>query len=244
MPRSSRAALAALAACAVLAAPALAEPAGSYAGLQGLAVSGVHKDEAGEQRGAGAGALLEAAYGRGRFAVHAEGIPPVSLPQRPSQTYGQATPQLSVFNGSARVAFGAAAEWWAGVGATVINQKTPLPAKQQVVASRLAGARYEVGLRRSFGAVHFLEVQFGGAPHLTGGDIYTFSDGLTPDVHKPEVAAEEDATVALGVRRANSEILFGLRSINFSAKFTRTGAAADRNNGGGLMFEWRRLLRR
>lgn len=209
-----------------------------------MAVTGVHKDEAGEQRGAGAGALLEAAYARGRFSLHAEGIPPVSLPQRASQTYGQATPQLSVFNGAARLAIGPAGEWWGGFGATVINQKTPLPAQQQVVASRLAGARYEVGLRRTLGAARFLEVQFGGAPHLTGGDIYTYSDGVTPDVHKPEVAAEEDATVAFGVRRAHSELLFGLRSINFSAKFTRSGAAADRNNGGGLMFEWRRLLER
>lgn len=220
---------------------ARAQQASSYVGLQGLAVTGVHKDEAGEQHGAGAGALLEGAYARGRFSVHAEGIPPVSIPQRASQAYGQATPQLSVFNGAARVSLGSRAQWWAGFGATVINQKTPLPAKAQVVASRLAGARYEIGLRRQLANARFMEVQFGGAPHLSGGDIYTYSDGVTPDVHKPEVAAEEDAMVAFGVRRAKSELLFGLRSINFSAKFTRTGAAADRNNGGGFMIEWRRL---
>jgi hypothetical protein len=241
MRRSNNLAIAVLA-FALLPLCANAQATRSYVGLQGLAVTGSHKDEGGEQHGAGAGALIEAAFTRGRFALHLEGIPPVSIPQRASETYGAATPQLSVFNGAARVAFGRTGTFSAGLGATVINQKTPLPAKQQVVASRLAGARYEVNFRHAFGAARFLEVSLGAAPHLSGMDIYTYSDRVTRDVHKPEVAAEEDALVAWGVRRANSELLFGVRSINFSAKFITTGAAADSNNGGGIMLEWRRLL--
>ncbi|HEY9181120.1 MAG TPA: hypothetical protein VIO32_10405, partial [Candidatus Baltobacteraceae bacterium] len=75
-----------------------------------------------------------------------------------------------------------------------------------------------------------------------GADVYTFSDG-SPNVVKPEVAAEEDGMLAYGITRGTSEWLVGIRSINFSARYALTGAAADRNNGGGLLLEWRRYVR-
>ncbi|MBV9271764.1 MAG: hypothetical protein JO165_11760 [Candidatus Eremiobacteraeota bacterium] len=221
---------------------ARADPPQIYAGLQGLAVVGVHKDVAGSQHGAGAGALLQLGVFGARFGVKAEGIPPVSIPQAPSRAYGQATPQLSVFNGAARFAVAPDARIWLGFGATVINEKTPLPAMHQTVASRLAGARYEAAYRHEFLKDRFVEMQFGGAPRLSGSDIYTYSDG-SPNVVKPEVASEEDGSLALGVRKRNTEWLVGFRTINFSAKYSVTGQAADRNNGGGVMLEWRCLVR-
>jgi len=243
MPRSSKAGFVAALALLLMTAPAFADSPGTYAGLQGIAVVGVHKDVAGSQTGSGAGALFQAGVFGPRFGVRAEGIPPVSIPQAGSAAYGQATPQLSLFNAAARYAVSRDARLWLGLGATVINQRTPLPAKSQVVGSRLAGARYEIAYRRGFLGNHFIEMEFGTAPHLSGSDIFTYSDG-SPAVVKPEIAAEEDFSVAFGMRRANSELLLGVRSINFAAKFVRTGEAADRNNGAGLMLEWRRLLRR
>ncbi len=130
---------------------------------------------------------------------------------------------------------------WLGAGETIINQRTPLPNLSQVVASRLAGVRYEVTYRAPIPRSHFIEVVFGAAPHLTGTDRFTYSIDH-PEVDKPEVAAEEDGMIAFGTTHRNSELLLGLRSINFSARYVLTGEAGDRNNGGGIMVEWRQFI--
>lgn len=212
-----------------------------YLGAQGLLAGGTHSDIAGKQNGLVAGAILEFGAFEKRFGVHIEGIPPVSLPQKPSAYYGAATPQLSLINGSVRVAVDPAARLWAGIGPTIVNQRTPLPNLSQVVTSRLAGVRFELTYRRDVTPTRFIEAQVGAAPHLTGTDRYTYSIEH-PEVDKPEVAAEEDLMVAYGVLHENSELLFGLRSINFSARYVLTGEAGDRNNGVGIIVEWRRLI--
>lgn len=212
-----------------------------YAGIQGLFLTGVHTDAAGAQRGVAPGALLQIGGRDRRFAFRIEGIPPVGLPQKPSAFYGAATPQLSLFNGAVRYAIDPAQHLWIGAGETIINQKTPLPNLSQAVASRLSGIRYEVMWRAPLREGHFIELVAGGAPHLTGADHYFYSIPRA-GVDEPEVAAEEDGQMAWGVTLHQSELLFGLRSINFSARFVQTGAAADRNNGGGVMVEWRRLF--
>jgi hypothetical protein len=213
-----------------------------YAGLQTLLLTGAHTDIAGKQSGVAGGALLQIGLRSNRMNLHFEGIPPVSLPQAPSSFYGQATPQLSLLNGAAQVAVDRLARFWLGLGLTVINQRTPLPNLDQVVASRLAGARYEVSYRVPVAVSRFVEVDFGAAPHLTGIDHFTYSVPAPP-IDKPEIAAEEDGMLAYGVTRGNTQWLLGVRSINFSARYTLTGAAADRNNGGGLLLEWRQFIR-
>lgn len=213
-----------------------------YVGAQALLAAGAHTDVAGRQSGIAGGALLEIGVRGRRAAFRAEGIPPVSLPQAPSAFYGQATPQLSLLNAAASVALDPGAEWWLGSGVTVINQRTPLPNLHQVVASRLAGVRFEVTYRHPVGASNFIEVSFGAAPRLSGVDRYTYSDG-TPAVNKPEAAAEEDGMLAYGVTRGNTQWLVGVRTINFSAQYTQTGLAADRNNGAGAILEWRQFVR-
>jgi len=101
--------------------------------------------------------------------------------------------------------------------------------------------RYEAAYRLPLRSGHFVQFMAGGAPHLTGTDHFTFSDGRT-QVDKPEIASELDAMAAIGFARRNDEFLFGFRTINFSAKFVKDGSAGDRNNGAGLLFEYRRLL--
>lgn len=212
-----------------------------YLGAQGLLATGTHTDVAGSQRGIAAGAILQFGAQGKRLGLHLEGIPPVSLPQKPSANYGAATPQLSLVNGAVRFAVDPPAHLWVGAGETIINQRTPLPNLSQVVASRLAGVRYELTYRAPVGRSHFLEMTFGAAPHLKGSDHYTYSIPH-PAVDKPEVAAEADGQIAFGVKNANSELLFGLRTINFSARFVLTGEAGDRNNGAGIIVEWRRFI--
>ena len=214
-----------------------------YAGVQGLFLTGVHTDAAGAQRGIAPGALLQIGAREHRFGFRIEGIPPVGLPQKPSAYYGAATPQLSLFNGAVRYALDPAATMWVGIGDTIINQRTPLPNLSQVVASRLSGVRYEMMYRAPLRNAHFVEIVAGGAPHLTGADHYFYSIPHA-GVDEPEVAAELDAQVAWGVTLAGSELLFGARTINFSARFAKTGEAADRNNGVGMMLEWRRFISR
>lgn len=214
-----------------------------YAGIQGLFVTGVHTDIAGAQRGVAPGALIELGARWKRLELRAEGIPPVSLPQKPSEFYGQSTPQLSLINGALRYALDPQSRFSAGMGMTVINQKTPLPNLNQVVASRLAGARYEFMYAAPLRGSHVLEIVAGGAPRLTGADHFTWSVPH-PGRDRGEIASEIDGQVAWGIVSGSSEFLFGLRSINFSAQFTDNGEAADRNNGGGVMAEWRRFFNR
>ncbi|MHB8363930.1 MAG: hypothetical protein ACYDEK_05070 [Vulcanimicrobiaceae bacterium] len=213
----------------------------AYAGLQVLFVTGVHRDVAGSQYGVGGAALLEFGARMGRVGIVLEGIPPVSIPQRASAYYGQATPAVGIFNGAVRFAVDRNRRLWIGAGTTVINQRTPLPNISQVASSRLAGARYELAYEQPLRAARFVEVLVGAAPRLFGADRFLYSNG-SPAVNKDERASEVDATLAYGIRYRESELLVGIRTIDFSAQFTRTGEAADRNNGAGLMLEWRRLI--
>lgn len=234
-PKTKRCVLAALAALLTTA----ATPPYSYVGVQGLALVGVHRDVAGSQYGVGAGPLVQVHVGGSRFAVHLEGIPVVSIPgTRPSVTYGQATPALGIFNGDAEYAVDARGVVWVGLGETIYNQRTPLPAQAQEVSSRLAGVRYALRVHRPLGTSHFLEAFVGTAPYLSGSDVYVFLDG-SPDTIKPERASEVDASLTFGYTHRRSQWLIGLRTLNFTARYPQTGEAADRNVGFGPIIEWR-----
>jgi hypothetical protein len=216
----------------------LAAVSGTYAGIQAWAANGIHQDVAGTQHGAAVGGFIEVQGGGKRVFVHFEGVPVVGVPQRPSLRYGAATPAVGILDAALRFAFGRNSNYFAGFGADAINERTPLPNVDQVVASRLAGFRYEAGLREPLGSVHFLEASIGAVPTLYGSDVYTYSIAH-PSIVKPEQASEIDYSVAFGVRARSSEVLIGLRAIDFSAHYTANGLAADRNVGFGLLAEWR-----
>ncbi len=215
----------------------------SYIGAQALIVTGVHKDVAGAQYGIGAGAFAEALLVYKQWQLHIEGIPVVSIPQRASVAYGQATPAIGIVDTAFRTTLDRRMHLFAGIGAVVINQHTPLPNISQVVSSRLAGVRYEVRYRAVARNGRIVEALIAAAPRLFGSDHFVYSNGLLP-VNKPEVAAEEDIGLSLGIPQRRGEMLFGIRSINFAAKFVNTGEAGDRNNGFGASFELRRFIGR
>jgi hypothetical protein len=213
----------------------------SYVGIQGLALIGVHRDVSGSQYGIGVGPLFQVHLASSRFALHLEGLPVVSIPGvRPSVAYGQATPALGIFNGQAEYALGNTGAW-VGIGETIYNQRTPLPAKAQTVSSRLAGVRYTLRYRHLFGTRHFIEALVGTAPYLSGSDVYVYLDGA-PNTIKPERASEVDASLEWGYSYRRSQWLIGLRTLNFTAMYPATGLAADRNVGFGPVIEYRLLL--
>jgi hypothetical protein len=222
----------------------IAAAATSYIGVQALALAGVHQDVAGSQHGAAAGGFAELQIGGRRVRLHLEGVPVVGVPQRATAHYGQATPAVGIVDGAVRFGLDPQGKLFVGFGADVINQRTPLPNLDQVVASRLSGFRYEAGYRVELGATHFVEALVGGVPSLYGTDVYTYSIPGHPAVDEAERASEIDYSIAFGVRMRRSELLVGVRAINFAAHFTATGAAADRNAGFGLLAEWRDLLSR
>ena len=214
----------------------------TYAGVQALVVVGQHQDIAGTQRGVGAGPLLQARVGGRRVALAIEGIPVVGIPGvKPSAAYGQATPSLGIFNGQLEYALTEQRTLWLGLGETVYNQRTPLPAQDQVVSSRLAGLRYTARYLHAFNAAHSLEAFLGAAPSLSGSDVYVATGGGVVET-KPERASEIDASLAFVYSQHSTQWLLGLRTVNFAAKFTNTGEAADRNVGIGPMIEWRHLF--
>jgi hypothetical protein len=238
--RSNSAALvAALIGLTTTAASAEQAPRG-YVGIQGLLLVGVHHDIGGVQRGFAPAALLEVRGGGRRFGLHIEGIPVISAPQRATAFYGQSTPAVGIVNGV--MTYAVDRYFTIGVGTTIVNQRTPLPNLLQVSSSRLAGGRLELLYRKSFARERFLEAGVGIAPRLFGIVHFIYSDG-SPAVNKDERAREFDASFAVGRRFAYSELLVGLRSLNFSGRFTRTGAESDRNDGIGVTVEWRRLFR-
>jgi hypothetical protein len=218
-------------------------PSYSYVGVQGLVIVGQHSDIAGTQHGIGAGPLLQGQVGGARFNFNFEGIPVVSIPDtKPSIAYGQATPKLGIINAQFQYALDRNATWWAGVGETVYNQRTPLPAISQSVSSRLSGVRYALRYIHQTSNDHGIEAFVGVTPTLTGSDVYQFLSGAPNDV-RPERASEVDAQASLTYRKGASEWLFGARTLNFAARFLDNGEAADRNVGLGPIIEWRHYIR-
>jgi hypothetical protein len=222
-------------------ATARAEKVETYAGLQGLVIVGDHRDAAGTQNGIGGGPLLELHAATHRFAIHLEGIPVVGIPGvKPSVAYGQATPSIGIFNSQFEYEMNPSLR--VGLGETIYNQRTPLPAINQVVSSRLCGLRFAARYTRDTTNNHFIEGLAAITPTLRGADRYVFSDG-SPTTEKPERASSVEISLALGYRRGSTEWLFGLRHLNFAAQFVNTGEAADRNVGIGPMLEWRHYFK-
>lgn len=225
--------------------PALADPPQTALGVQALALSGFHREPNYDQSGTGIGALLELSHRWGRMEIHFEGIPVVTTTAHAtSQRFGATAPALGVFSATARLALDAHRRLWLGAGTTIINQRTPLPNLARTAESRLAGGRYEIIARLPLRATHFVELEAGIIPHMFGSDHFLFDDPAHPPINKDEHAAETDVALAYGIRSSHGAYLIGLRSINFSADFSRPGDAADRNVAYGFTFEARYRLGR
>jgi hypothetical protein len=185
-----------------------------------------------------------------RVEIYAEGLS--TLGQIDFKNPVPASPQstnLSYLRGSLRY-YSANGRYYAGIGAVDINQRTLyvpttttlsgyVGTGTETDASHLAGARYEIGaaipFRKTRVAVNFSVVPnlqaaltqalIGAAvPILNTGVPFTFDTSQTA----PERGSEVDMSVSLEHTFRHSVLGYGVRNINYSAKFAN-GNLADRN---------------
>ena len=203
-------------------------------GVQGLVISGTHGEPNGSYSGTGAGALLQLDQTWQGVGLHLEGIPDIATAniRSGSQTL---TATIGMFAATARVAVDPHRKFWIGAGAELLGQRTPYFDLGRLYSSRLAGTRFEFDSVIPTSADRFFETDFGAVPALNGDVklIQFFSNGTLYTLRGSEHASMIDLAAAYGIRRGRFEYLYGLRSLNFAAKFA-DGREADRNVGVGV----------
>ncbi len=241
-----------------LAAPACAEPLDATLALSVNALTGQHQVGSGQADRLSFAPLplLEATLRYGADSVRVEGLPPLTIGYF-NQGFGGATTRLSILNATYRHALPGG--WFAGIGTTVYNQDTTYAQGVAIfyrrgtfftpVAgslrefSRVAGLRLEAGQHIRLGrmtieyaaavnpAMHGIDNTRVPTPDViftaTGGSqvIDTFADA--------ETATQVDLMARIAQRVSKrGEILYGLRYINFTARYSDfPGQLSDRNVG-------------
>ena len=226
--------LAACCAAAMLSFTALPAIAGTTFGVEGLVLSGTHTQPFGSVQGTGAGLFLQLDQAWPAVQLHVEGIPSVAI-ARINTTLGPVTASVGMFSATARLRLDRAGRWWVGAGSEVLSQVTPIAGLSKVDASRLAGTRLEIVGHFPTAPNRFIEAQVGATPDLNGLLVETRSlpNGAQSAASGAEVASLMDVSAAYGITRGNAEYRFGVRAINFAARFW-DGREADRNVGGGV----------
>lgn len=211
-------------------------------GLQAMILSGSHIEPKGTVKGTGAGMFFRVDQRWPALQVHVEGIPSVAT-ARVDTGFGPVTANIGMFAATARFRAVQDGRLWVGVGTEVIAQQTPLVGLSKVDNSRLAGSRFELVGHVPMDSNHFFEGQIAAMPHMNGllHQTTTLSDGFRFTVVGPETASLMDFALAYGIAHDKTEYLFGVRAINFAAKFA-DGREADRNVGGGVTAEVRFTL--
>jgi hypothetical protein len=193
--------------------------------------------------------LAELTFRYGAHSLRFEGLPEVTLGY--AATNGATTTRLSILNATYRAALPSG--WYAGAGETVYNQRSLYPPSRgafyaagnqffpigttEVQASRVAGMRYELGRDVQLGG-NRLEVNAALNPRMHGITYTTLSTGAgqfatTSTFTDPESASQIDLMARLAHRVSKrGEVLFGLRYINYTARYDAApGQLADRNTG-------------
>jgi hypothetical protein len=208
--------------------------------------------------------LGEVTLRRGSDSLRIEGLPPIAFNygSGPNTSIGTRTTRLSVLNGTVRHGF--TAGWFAGIGETIYTQHTDysnLPPNYYVYrdgnyyflngseteSSRVAGLRLEAGRDVSLGRDR---LEFGAAvnPSMHGRDAHAIPNAnfgnATVSFSDPETATQVDGYARIAHRVARSgEVLFGLRYINFTSRYSEhPGMLADRNVGWAPVLGYRLRL--
>ena len=203
-------------------------------GVQGLVLSGTHGEPNASYSGTGAGALIQLDQRWQGIGLHLEGIPDIATANIRSGEQSL-TATIGLFAATARFAVDPHRRFWIGAGTELLGQRTPYFDLGRLYSSRLAGTRFEVDSLIPTSTDHFIETDFGAVPALNGDVdlIQFFSNGTRYTLSGAERASMIDLAAAYGIRRGRFEYLYGLRSLNFAAKFA-DGREADRNVGVGV----------
>ena len=241
-----------------LGAAACAEPLEATFALSVNALSGQHQVGSGhaDRLSFAPLPLLETTLRYGTESVHLEGLPPLTLGYF-NQGYGGAATRLSILNATYRHALPGG--WFAGVGTTVYNQDTMYAQGTNVYFQHAGSFVAVAGTPREFSRVTGLRLEAGQRIRL-GRTTIEYAAALNPAMHGidhtrvptpnvictstgcsqivAEYADAESATqvdlIARVAQRVSKhgEILYGLRYINFTSRFSDVpGQLSDRNVG-------------
>lgn len=228
------------------AAAAHAEPLEASLSLTVNALVGTHEESAGQRDPLPFAPLPlgELTLRHAAESIRVEGMPPVTFAWRSSLS-GAITTRLSLVNATYRHAF--AGGWFAGAGQTVYNQWTsfdqPLP---QMQSSRVTGFRLEAGRFVTLGRER-AEYDVAVNPRMHGVQYTTFDRSLAVcrfvngnavcvSASRPFVDPESAAQVDVLARfahplSAHGALLYGVRYLNYTARYDLSSALADRNVG-------------
>jgi hypothetical protein len=163
--------------------------------------------------------LLELRARHGPFEVDLGGLPPVASVRSYNVVQGYTSTRLSIFEGIARV-WDPLHRFSAGIGQTLYNQGThyldfvEIAGTGETQFSRVTGATYQVGYGVPYRRGR-IEAVFNYAPVMLGTQ-HTIYD------------------VAVYTRAINerAELIFGLRYVNYTARYAEPhGGLSDRNVG-------------
>ncbi len=181
--------------------------------------------------------LLELRARHGPFEVDLGGLPPVASVRSYNVVQGYTSTRLSIFEGIARV-WDPLHRFSAGIGQTLYNQGThyldfvEIAGTGETQFSRVTGATYQVGYGVPYRRGR-IEAVFNYAPVMLGTQHTIYDVAVYPPRTDPEQAEQIDTAVRY-TRAINerAELIFGLRYVNYTARYAEPhGGLSDRNVG-------------
>ena len=181
--------------------------------------------------------LLELRHRSGPLELILTGLPPLGSVRSNDGVQGRTSTSISIFDGTARV-WDPLHRFSIGVGQTLYNQSThyldgpEIPGVGDTQYSRITGGHYELGYHVPVRGNAF-EATFSVAPRMRGTQFTAYDIATIPTRVDPEIATQIDTAIRF-VHRAGkrSEILYGLRYVNYTARYDeRSGTLSDRNCG-------------
>ena len=208
-------------------APAADRPA---IGLTLNASIGTHRESTGEQHVPLLPLpLLTVRIPSNRFELELEGLPPVTVAYDSGISTVTRSTRLSYLAGTLRYRF-AHSGWTLGYGGILYNQVTTYSQTatlRQFERSRVGGARYEAGYSAPISEHRWVSVMLGVTPalHATVHEDFSYRSPFT----EPESASQVDGQVRFSLQTRGVTWLYGMRYINYRARFDSNGAIADQN---------------
>jgi hypothetical protein len=175
------------------------------------------------------------------LSLHLEGLPSVTFGYGPNGENAQST-RLSLLNPALRYAI--TPQTFIGLGQTIYNQATYYGGVNPLVVgvaqeqySRVTGIRYEIGHAIRLSATTHLDGTFAINPAMQGLEYSVVAFGRSTRIlADPEVASQIDTVVNIEHRTKHGAFIYGLRYLNYAAKYRATGTPfngklSDQNTG-------------
>jgi hypothetical protein len=181
--------------------------------------------------------LIEARSLYGPFEVDLGGLPGIASVRSDDPIQGRTSTQLSLFEGIVRV-WDPLRRFSAGVGQTLYNQSThyldpvEIAGTGETQFSRVTGISYQAGYGAPFRHGRF-EAVFNYSPALVGTQYTIYNIAY----YRPRIDGEKAEQIDTAVRYvhpigARTEMILGLRYVNYTARYTAAGGGlSDRNVG-------------